>query len=493
VSFRRRITFISAAAVTIAVVIASALTYLFVSNQLRRQIDKDLRSTASTRRLRQSGALRGLLSPGGRGLTAFLSAQGLHLVDSSGKPVSNDVLVGLRQRFVDSGPFGRLPDSRPGQVNAYEQFIDAHGTVTAEPGQTFKLPLTPAVLALARSNKPTPLLFDTHAGGLHLRVLAESVGSQHAFEIARPLTQTDDTLSNVRLILVLVDIGCIALAALLGRGVAGAAIAPVKRLTRTAEHVAATRDLSQRIEPSGGDELGRLARSFNAMLDALGASMRALDNSVHAQRQLVADASHELRTPVTSLRTNLEIMQAVPDMPAQERDRLIGDAVEQAEELTLLMTDIIELARGERPDEQREEVRLDEVVAGAVERHRLHSPATQFEVELEPTLVEGIASRLERAVSNLIDNAVKWSPEGGPVDVVLRDGEVRVRDHGPGISPEDLPHVFDRFYRAASARHLPGSGLGLSIVRQVARSHGGDVTAENGPDGGAVFRLRLGS
>jgi len=301
----------------------------------------------------------------------------------------------------------------------------------------------------------------------------------------------DELLSHLRLILVAICLGGIALAALLGRLVAGAAVLPVKRLTRATEHVAETMDLSGRIRSAGEDEIGRLAVSFNAMLDALEQSMRALDQSVHAQRQLVADASHELRTPVTSLRTNIEILQQAEGMGTEDRRRLLDDVVEQIEELTLLMNDLIELARGEEPRADTEDMRLDVVVSEVVDRARRRAPGTQFDVELEPTVVAGVPARLERAVSNLIDNAVKYSPPGEPVEVRLRGRELTVRDHGPGISEQDLPYVFDRFYRGAEARGRPGSGLGLAIVRQVAAQQGGTVAAEHAPGGGALMRLRL--
>ncbi len=301
----------------------------------------------------------------------------------------------------------------------------------------------------------------------------------------------DSALARLRLILVLLDIGGVALAALLGRLVAGAAVAPIKRLTQATEHVTRTQDLSNRIQPAGVDEIGRLAESFNAMLDALESSMSALDASVHAQRQLVADASHELRTPVTSLRTNIEILKQESNMPVEERQRILDDVVEQIEELTLLMNDLIELGRGEQPRVGSEDVRLDLIVEEAVERARRHSPDTPFDVELGQVVLTGEPGRLARAINNLLDNAVNYSPPGSPVEIAVHDQELTVRDHGPGISATDLPHVFDRFYRGAEARGRPGSGLGLAIVRQVAEQHGGRVSAQSAPGGGTLMFLRL--
>jgi two-component system sensor histidine kinase MprB len=238
------------------------------------------------------------------------------------------------------------------------------------------------------------------------------------------------------------------------------------------------------MQTTGGDELSRLGSSFNTMLEAL-------DDSQRAQRQLVEDASHELRTPLTSLRTNIEVLANADSLPAEDRRRLLRDVVRQLEELTALVTGLVDLARGEEPEDAAEAVRFDRLVAEAVDRARLHSHDKQFSAELEPCVVQGVPARLDRAVGNLLDNAAKWSSPGGTVEVGLRDGELSVRDHGPGIEPADVPHVFDRFYRAPSARRLPGSGLGLAIVRQVADSHGGEVSVEAADGGGARLVLRL--
>jgi two-component system sensor histidine kinase MprB len=264
--------------------------------------------------------------------------------------------------------------------------------------------------------------------------------------------------------------------------IARTAISPVRRLTETAERVTATRDLSERIPAPGRDEVGRLAASFNSMLGTL-------DDSLRAQTQLVADASHELRTPLTSLRTNVEVLQRAEDLSEAERARMLSEIRSQAEELSELLADLLDLSRTERVTP--EPVQLDEVVETALERTRKSANGVRFDAHLEPTTVNGVSTRLERAVANLLDNAVKWSPPDGTVEVDLSGGELRVRDHGPGISQDDLPRVFDRFYRAPSARGVPGSGLGLAIVRQVVEEHGGSVSAENAPDGGARFRVRL--
>jgi two-component system sensor histidine kinase MprB len=232
------------------------------------------------------------------------------------------------------------------------------------------------------------------------------------------------------------------------------------------------------------DELGRLAVAFNTML-------AALEESVEAQRRLVSDASHELRTPLTSLRTNVEILGRADALPEDERRQLLDDVDAELDELSRLIADVVDLARNGEPQRVEEDVRLDLLVADAVERARRRAPDVVFEASLDETVVHGSRERLHRAVSNLLDNAVKWSVADGIVEVRVADGAVSVRDHGPGIDEEDLPHVFDRFYRAPSARSFPGSGLGLAIVRQVAESHGGGVSAARADGGGTLVRLQL--
>jgi two-component system sensor histidine kinase MprB len=375
-------------------------------------------------------------------------------------------------------------------VPGYQQ-VYANGKVLLRSNADLVLPVDAATRALALHGGASHLT-NAHVRGLHLRVLAEPFGKGRVLQLAQSLTEVDSLLRRLRLILVLLVVGGIALAALLGAIVAGAAVKPLRALSRATEHVALTRDLSRRVEQPGSDEVGQLAANFNAMLDALAQSMSALDASVHAQRQLVADASHELRTPVTSLRTNIEILQAQgAEMTRSDQQEMLAEVVEQTEELTLLMNDLIELARGEEPHTSTEEVRLDLLVEEVLDRTHRHSPGTPVERELEPTLIACVPDRLERAVANLIDNAVKHSPPLSPVSVELHAGELTVRDHGGGIAPEDLPHVFDRFYRGAEARGRPGSGLGLAIVRQVAGQLGGGIAAEPAPGGGTVMRLSL--
>jgi two-component system sensor histidine kinase MprB len=304
-----------------------------------------------------------------------------------------------------------------------------------------------------------------------------------ALQVARSLSSIDSSLRRLRVVLLVVGLGGIGLAVVLGWVVAGTALRPVRHLTEASEEVARTRDLSHRIEVRGRDELARLASAFNTMLEALGVSLRA-------QRQLVADASHELRTPLTTAKTNVEVLRRA-ELPKEERDLILREVGEQIEELAVLITDIVDLARGVEPNLEVEEVRLDLLVGQAVERARRLYPRNVFTLETTPSLIRGVPSRLERAVSNLLDNACKWSPLETPIEVVVKSGEVSVRDRGQGIDAEDLPFIFDRFYRAPSARALPGSGLGLAIVRQIAESHGGQVEVELPDDGGALLRIVL--
>jgi two-component system sensor histidine kinase MprB len=258
----------------------------------------------------------------------------------------------------------------------------------------------------------------------------------------------------------------------------------VRRLTSAAEHIAETRDPSERVPAGGRGELARLGASFNTML-------AALDDALETQRRFVADASHELRTPLTSMQTNIEVLKQQELLDPEQRRRLFDDLEREAHEMRNLISGLLELARGDDSRLEHTEVQFDDLVETAVDRARARFPELAFETQLEPTLVDGAPERLERAVWNLLENAGKWSAGGSTVEVTLSSGELCVRDHGPGIAAEDRPHVFDRFYRAPSARSLPGSGLGLAIVREVAEAHGGAVAAEDAPGGGALLRLKL--
>jgi two-component system, OmpR family, sensor histidine kinase MprB len=313
-------------------------------------------------------------------------------------------------------------------------------------------------------------------------VLTATLGPIGAVQVARSLEDSDRVLERLRRVLVvLVALGT-ALAAGVSRLFSRRVVAPVTELTDAAEHIEATGDLSRRVDAAGHDEVGRMAARFNAMLARLQVSQAQ-------QRQLVADASHELRTPVTSMRTNVEVLRDAPAMDEADRRALLDDVVEQAEELGNLVGDLIVLARDGEAPPVTEDVRLDELVDEAVVRARRHAPAVDFTLRSEPCVVSAAPDRIDRAVNNLLDNAAQHTDR---VEVtVSADGVVAVRDHGPGVPPEDVPLIFDRFYRGATARGRSGSGLGLAIVRQVAESHGGSVRVESPEDGGARFVLTL--
>jgi two-component system sensor histidine kinase MprB len=454
-TFRRRIVLLSAGAVAAAIALAAVVTYFVVRQNLRDGLDQSLREL--------------------RPKVVFVSRQ-RGQGQSSSTSTSTD--PGPGQTFE-----AELPQGAFGGATGVVQATLPNGDVVRSASGP-SLPTTAAVQEVA-SGKVGESLSDTTVNGVHARVLATKGPDGSTLQIAMSLGGVDDTLMRLRWILLAVTLGGVGVAAALGVGVSRAATRPLGRLTAAAETVTATGELHHRIEPVSDDEPGRLAGAFNAMLGAL-------ETSRDAQRQLVADASHELRTPLTSIRANVELLERARDMPAPERAEVLGSVRGQLEDLTVLVGDLVDLARpGEQAVEPPEDLRLDELVDDAVRRARRLAPATPFTLTAQPSTVTGSRARLARAVGNLLDNAVKWSAPGEPVEVTVDGGEVTVRDHGPGIAEDDLPHVFDRFYRATAARGLPGSGLGLAIVKQVADAHGGTVVAECPPGGGALLRLSL--
>lgn len=442
-SFRARIAIAAAAAVALAVVLASLVVFFVVRDQLRSQIDEALEQRQEQ-----------------------ISHIPIHEIRSEN---GETYVTLLKPGF--------------GEPASTMQVVKANGEVLKLPFEDVKLPVDDATLAVARG-LADGFFSDGDISGTHSRILTFEYSPGYAVQVARPLTEVDESLAQVRNFLVLIALTGIGAAAGLGLVVSRAALAPVRRLTDTAERVSKTGDLSERIEVSGKDELSSLATSFNSML-------AALEDSTRAQRQLVADASHELRTPLTSLRTNIEVLASDRALPVEDRKRLLTDVVEQLGEMTSLIAELIELARAEQQTVEPEDVRLDLAAAEALERARRNHPQIRFSSELAESTVHGVPSTIERAIGNLLDNAAKWSPAGSAVELGVVDGVVTVRDHGPGIAEEDLPYVFDRFYRARTARGMPGSGLGLAIVRQVAEAHGGDVTAEQAVGGGTRMVLRL--
>ncbi|TML05216.1 MAG: HAMP domain-containing protein [Actinobacteria bacterium] len=447
-TLRRRIAGTASLAVALVVLIVAIGVYVAVRSQLRGEVDDALRDRA--------------------------------------RPVAE--LVQREAAFGPGRPIGFGPPEmhgpgRFGGAQGYVQYLSPDGSAQLPPDEAGALPVSDGERAIAASGEGEALR-DVHVEGTHLRLLTQGAGAAGAVQVARPLNETDAVLHRVLWILVALGAGGVALAAVLGEGVARSALAPIRRFTDRTETIAATPgDPTQRIDVERDDELGRLAASFNTTLDAL-------ERSVEAQRQLVADASHELRTPIASLRANIQVLEEEDRLSPADREALRVDIVAELDELTALVADVVELARGAKPEQVHDDVRLDLIVSAQIDRAQRRAGAdASFQAQVEPTVVTGEPERISRAVSNLLDNARRWSPPGGIVEVQLRNGRLTVRDHGPGFEPGDLPRVFERFYRSDRARATPGSGLGLAIVRQAAEAHGGSAEAQNAPGGGAVVHV----
>ena len=361
---------------------------------------------------------------------------------------------------------------------------------------------TPPIRTCARADEPLQLgqqevdvatgeshasIRTIYAGGVGYRVVTvPTTNAGQALVVAQSLEGQEAVLRKLGLVMFLFGIAGMIAAGMAGWAVARNGLRPVRQLTLSVEEIARTEDLRP-LPVEGDDEIARLAAAFNQMLAALAASR-------DRQRQLVADAGHELRTPLTSLRTNLDLLSQADStggLPPGAKEELLGDVRAQIEEMTTLIGDLMELSRDEPLTHVVEEIDLAEIVERTVSRVRRRAPGVAFDVETQPWYVVGEQAGVERAVTNLLDNAAKWSPPDGTVTVRLADGVLVVDDEGPGISETDLPHVFDRFYRSDESRSMPGSGLGLSIVRQVASRHSGTVDAGASPAGGARMTLWL--
>ena len=477
-TLRTRIAAVAGVSVAVAVLAAAIGLYAAVRSDLRGEVDSALRARA---REFVAGPAPAAGGPGAGGAT------GVHPTGAPPYGYGSGTDAGRAPGGRGTGGFpGQVEPAPFGAASGYVQFISPAGVAVVPSGQgtsPTRIPLTAVDRAIA-ARGIGGALSDRTVAGTRLRVLTLGTGASGAVLIARPLGEVEHELSHLLAILALIGAGGVVLAALLGALVARTALAPIARFTRRTETLTGNLDLSRRLEVEGRDELARLAESFNGTLDAL-------ERSVQAQRHLIADAGHELRTPISSLRANIQVLGEAERLPAQEQDSLRRDIVAELDELTALVGDVVELARGATPDGSVEDVRLDEVVHAAVETARRRTDLA-FDVNLEPTVVRGQADRIGRAVSNLVDNARKWSPAGAVVEVALSDGVLAVRDHGPGFQEADLPFVFDRFYRAGDARGLPGSGLGLAIVRQAAEACGGFADARNAPAGGALLRVGFG-
>ncbi|HYA09091.1 MAG TPA: HAMP domain-containing sensor histidine kinase [Gaiellaceae bacterium] len=429
-TLRLRLTLVATAVVVVVLVAASMTVYYVMRHDLFRQVDTQIRQQAAQVQSRPEVGFRGF---------------------------------------------------DPESAN-YIAVVGASGKVAAGAA----LPVDAAIKATAAGRERGVYIRTTVIEGYHWREIVAPLLPPFtgAVVVAAPVDNLYHDLHRLRLILILVTLGGIGAAAIGGAFVSRTTLAPVRRLTDATERIARTRDPSERVPEGGHDELSRLGASFNTML-------AALEDAIETQRRFVADASHELRTPLTSMQTNLDVLRRQEQLDPESRERLLEDLHRESHEMRDLIGGLLELARGDDPRLEREPVQLDELVEDSVERARSRFPKVSFEATLEPTTVDGSPDRLERAVWNLLENAGKWSPEGQTVEVTLSNGELTVRDHGPGIAAEDRPLVFDRFYRSASARSMPGSGLGLAIVREVADAHAGTVTADEAPGGGTLMRLRL--
>ena len=444
-SLRTQLTLLTALSVAVAVVAVSIAAYFAARDRLLGSIDQTLHARA----------------------------------------IAVEGATGLPRPSIGSEPTGEPRSRDPfGQSDTFFQVINTSGTVVAAPSnQQGKIPVSAADIAVAQGTHPA-YLHDVTSGGQHLRVITSPGQPGEAVQIARSLSEVDRSLGDLRNILFLISGAGVLVAAVVGLIVAQRSLRPVEKLTAAAENVAETQNLAERIEMNRKDEIGRLATSFHAML-------QALDESRVQQRQLVSDASHELRTPLTSLRTNIEVLARAGDLGEAERQVLLQDVTFELEELTKVVTELVELASDTRTEAQEHgDVRLDQLAASIVERFARRS-SLRIELYAKPTLVVGNYGLLERAAGNLLDNACKWSPPGATIEVTVADGVLTVRDHGPGISEVDRPYVFDRFYRADAARAKPGSGLGLAIVKQIIEAHDGSVKLEPAPGGGTIASITL--
>jgi two-component system, OmpR family, sensor histidine kinase MprB len=435
VTLRARLTLVATGVVAVVVVLASATTYFVMRHELQAQLDGSLKHEARAVQ-NDPNAFHGPEDFDGNP-ARVIGVDGTILAESYPVPVdqlAREVASGQRRGFY-----------RDITVSEFGQSIRAREIVA-----------------------PITSLF----------------GTAGAVLVVQSLQETNRALERLRFILILVSLGAIAVAAAAAALVSGATLAPVRRLTEAAERIAETGEPSERVPEGGHDELAALGKSFNTMLGAL-------EESLETQRRFVADASHELRTPLTSLQTNIDVLRGDVQLSPEQRRMVLDDLQRESQEMRALIGGLLELARGGAQVEKTE-FQFDELVEDTLERARSRFPEVSWEPDgLEPTVVDGYRDRMERAVWNLLENAGKWSGDGGSVEVSLAGGELEVRDHGPGFDEEDRPLVFDRFYRSAAARSMPGSGLGLAIVREVAEAHGGTVTAENAVDGGAVVRLSL--
>jgi len=455
-SLRRRIALATGIAVAAVAVAVGIVGYVDTRSHLIGEVKQELRARASLYLSRtSSGALRPVPQANGHETTAPKSGSGV------------------------------LPIPALGGAPGYFEFVYPDGTAAAPAGGKPQLAVGARAVDLARRRKGS--YFTTaDVKGVHAEVYTfASAKLGYAVQVALPLTSAESVLSGLLLPYILLIGGGVLLGLLLGAAISRSALSPIERFLAQTERVDVADQHPGRLEEPGSSELRRLAASFNRTLDAL-------ERSIEAQRGLVADASHELRTPTAALRSNIQIFLESERLPVAERESLQRSIIAELDDLTEVVADVVELARGAAPPAQRELVALDEIVEEAVERARRRAPGARFVSDLEPAEVLADSQQVTRAIGNVIENASKWSPADGTISVGLHGATLSVRDAGPGFRERDLEHVFDRFYRAADARRMPGSGLGLAIVKQAAEAHGGWVRAANSPSGGALVEVNFG-
>ncbi|MER8104751.1 HAMP domain-containing sensor histidine kinase [Kitasatospora sp. NPDC094016] len=467
-SLRSRLTFLSAAAVAVAIALSALACWFIVEQRMYGLIRSDLQN------------IRVQLPPINISDCAATPQSALRNLQSNVRQPPVGASVPRDTQYVLLGP------TRPPLVCLP---MSASKAILVQTDDSKVLNLKPGQSIIRdghyTNGKPAMVLVTSAP--------SEVLGYPTALVLVATSTQAaGESLRQLAFILGGVALGGIILAAIAGRVVARSALKPVDQLTDAVEHIARTEEVGTTIPVQGDDEIARLSTSFNSMSTALA-------NSRERQTRLIADAGHELRTPLTSLRTNVDLLIRSNDtgrpLPAATKTKLLGNMKAQMQELTVLIGDLLQLSRPDSPKPVHNPtvVALHEIAGRAVERAKLRGPGLVFETATDPWFVHGDAPGLERAVINLLDNAVKYSPPGGTIEVRLQQGVLTVRDHGPGIPPEELQYVFDRFWRSPSSRQLPGSGLGLSIVAQSVREAGGEVSLGPVGDGGpgALATVRL--
>jgi two-component system sensor histidine kinase MprB len=486
-SLRGRFALLAAVAVSVAVVGAALASYFLVAGQLNGQVDNELSVRANF-----AGSGQGPGGSGQAGVAQYGSgrAQAQVPTTSSGLAAMQD----CNRRTPLNGPAG-VPDifsQGPSNTELFQWNGTAVAASCSQGNSTYTVPFSDTQKAVATGTQDDVFYSTYTSSGAHVRVYTfhiGTVGGGYVESVVQSLDHVDSSLQTLEIELAIASAAGIVLATVAGLVLARSAVKPVRRLTRAVEHVAKTEDLSIKLPVEGKDEINRLGAAFNKMT-------RKLALSRDRQRQLIADAGHELRTPLTSLRTNVDLLlrseRTGRELPPGRRETMLVSVDQQLHELSGLVTDLLELSRSQEGGARRTmRVALHESVGRAVERAKLRGPGLNFDVEIEPWFVQGDPTAVDRAVVNLLDNAVKFSPAAGTVTVRLKAGEYTVTDQGPGIDPADLPHVFERFWRSDSARSLPGSGLGLAIVSQVAEESGGKVGLYPALGGGTTAHLVL--